>query len=369
VQYFAFARFELQGEEVVLTRLGSDYSVALADTAPFAWQVEPAALEPGRVYVAASGHTLGGAFAWFYEQHGSATLLGYPISEEFMEVQPDGSELLVQYFERAHLSYHPAEAGSAREVQRLALGRVAAETQLSPEQRKPVAPPPNGPEPLISASLGYTPQSKAAHNIELAAARLHGSQVVAGETLSFFDSIGEVSAAAGYVGASGIVNGEISDDVIGGGICDVSTVLYRTAWNAGLPIRERHNHSYWLRHYADQPGLEAAVYQGLLDLRIVNDSTGTLYVAAQAEAGLLRITLWGSDDGRSVSSAVDAPAYHTGGAKVVNTRAISRGDGRLLRSDTVVTHYRPAPELQEEPEEEKPAPGSNPAPQSGPKPV
>jgi predicted heme/steroid binding protein len=369
VQYFSYARFELHNDSVELTRLGSVYGVDQSDTEPFTWQAQPAELEPGRVYIAESGHTLGGAFAWFYDQHGGAVLIGYPISEEFNEVQPDGSELLVQYFERAHLSYHPAEAGTTREVQRLELGTLAAETQLTPEQRAPVAAPPAAPTVLKSASLTYTPGSKAGHNIELAAARLHGSQAEAGQTLSFLGSIGEVSAASGYVNASGIVNGEISDNVVGGGICDVSTVLYRAAWNAGLPVRERHNHTYWFRHYADQPGLEAAVFEGVIDLRLVNDTANTLYVAARAQGGLLTITLWGDDDGRSTTSTVSAPNYHTGSAKVVNSREIYRGDGSFVRSETVVTRYQARPEPAEEVEEEEPAPASDPAPQSGPKPV
>ncbi|NJM09201.1 VanW family protein [Candidatus Gracilibacteria bacterium] len=293
MQYFSFARFELHGEQVVLTRLGSQYSAPFAETEPFAWLVMPDTLEPGRSFVAESGHTLGGAFAWYHQHKGGVALLGYPISEEFFETQPDGSAVLVQYFERARLSYHPAEVGTAHEVQRLDLGRLAAEMQLTPAQQQPSAAPVSEPTALLSTSLRYTSGSDAGHNIELAAARLHGAQVDPGATLSFLDSIGEVSAATGYVGAGAIVNGTISDDVIGGGICDVSTALYRAAWQGGLPIRERHGHSYWLKRYADQPGLEAAVFAGALDLRIANDTVAPLYIAARAEAGLLTVTIWG----------------------------------------------------------------------------
>lgn len=75
---------------------------------------------PGGRYFATTGHTISGLFRQYYETHGlefgdrgisdreSLALFGYPISQPFEEVNADtGEVLLVQYFERARMEYHP----------------------------------------------------------------------------------------------------------------------------------------------------------------------------------------------------------------------------------------------------------------------
>src|SRR5689334_13772177 len=106
VQYFDRARFELQnGGQIGLTRLGSLTTEGRADQA-FTWLT--ASPDPGRQFFAKSGHTIGGAFGWFWRQHGGLAIFGYPISEEFTEKQSGtGAPMLVQYFERAQFIYQP----------------------------------------------------------------------------------------------------------------------------------------------------------------------------------------------------------------------------------------------------------------------
>ncbi|MBF6613383.1 MAG: glycosyltransferase family 39 protein [Chloroflexi bacterium] len=70
-----------------------------------------------RSYFLQSGHTLGGGFRTFWQQHGGVDKLGYPISEEMQQVNPlDGQTRTVQYFERAVLEYHPEYAGTPNVV-------------------------------------------------------------------------------------------------------------------------------------------------------------------------------------------------------------------------------------------------------------
>lgn len=254
VQYFEYARLEQHGKRVLLTRLGTLRAHGREGEPPFQWVSADAPLAPGRTYVPASGHTLGGAFGWYHSANGGADLLGLPISEEFIESQPDGTALLVQYFERARLSYHPEQAGGPGEIQRAPLGTWLAELHLAPEQRaarRPLA-------PLGGATISYTPGTAFGANIELAAARLDGAAIEPGRTLSFLDAVGELSLAAGFRPAPAIVGGVVVE-AVGGGVCAVSTLLYRAAWAGGLPIVERRNHSLWLSAFADIPGLDAAV--------------------------------------------------------------------------------------------------------------
>ncbi|HYI16125.1 MAG TPA: peptidoglycan hydrolase, partial [Thermomicrobiales bacterium] len=52
-------------------------------------------------------------FREFWLKHGGVATFGYPISEEFDELNPDtGNVHTVQYFERARFEYHPEHAGT-----------------------------------------------------------------------------------------------------------------------------------------------------------------------------------------------------------------------------------------------------------------
>jgi len=337
VQYFAYARLELRGGAVLLTRLGSLRAAGREAEPPFRWLAADSPRPAGSTYIAESGHSLGGAFAWYHATGGGVALLGLPISEEFVERGPGGEELLVQYFERARLSYHPGAGETPGEVRREPLGRWLAGLRLSEAERRPG-------RPLIAlatARLAYNPRSGDGANIELAISRLDGALVEPGAAISFLDTIGEVSAETGYVAGSGIVGGKVSGDVVGGGICSVSTLLFRTAWAAGLPILERRGHRYLLAAYADAPGLDAAVFTPDQDMRARNDSGERIYISAAAANGAAAVTLWGRGDGRAVELA---PPERSGpaGLDVVNRRVV-RLPSAAPRAEWVRTRYAPRP--------------------------
>ncbi len=64
-----------------------------------------------------TGHTLSGIFRYYWSTRGGLAVYGYPISEAFMEVNPDdGKTYLVQYFERNRFEYHPELGGTQYEV-------------------------------------------------------------------------------------------------------------------------------------------------------------------------------------------------------------------------------------------------------------
>jgi vancomycin resistance protein YoaR len=81
------------------------------------------------------------------------------------------------------------------------------------------------------------------HNVFLASSKFNGVLVPPGSTFSFNKTLGDVSAYTGYKQAYIIKDGKtILGD--GGGVCQVSTTLFRAVLNAGLPIIERRAHSY-----------------------------------------------------------------------------------------------------------------------------
>lgn len=121
VQYYERNRFEYHPEfagtqyEVLLGLLGRQVTAGRENEPPFQRVSNPN--KPGVNYYEQTGHTLGGAFKNYWEKNGGLFIYGYPISEEFQEVNPaDGKTYTVQYFERNRFEFHPEFAGTKYEV-------------------------------------------------------------------------------------------------------------------------------------------------------------------------------------------------------------------------------------------------------------
>lgn len=141
------------------------------------------------------------------------------------------------------------------------------------------------------------------HNVALAASRFNGVLIPPGETLSFNKTLGDVSAATGYQPAYIIKSGRtVLGD--GGGVCQVSSTLFRAALNAGLPIPERHAHAYRVHYYEEggfKPGLDATVFDPSVDLKIVNDTPSYILIQTKTDTRNLSMVfdLYGLSDGRT----------------------------------------------------------------------
>ena len=151
------------------------------------------------------------------------------------------------------------------------------------------------------------------YNIALASSRLHGIVIAPSETFSFSQSIGEISAATGYQQAYVIKNKQtILED--GGGVCQVSTTLFRAALNAGLPIVERQAHYYRVGFYEQggyPPGLDATVYPPSPDLKFENDTGAYVLIQTKIDkkAKRLAFEFYGTTDGRKVE--LEKPLIHS----------------------------------------------------------
>ncbi len=126
VQFYERAIMEWHPEngpdyQVLLTLLGSDRLGARPErVAP------PAPCGDGCAYLAETNHTLRGVFLNFWQTHGGLAVFGFPLTEEFTEINPsDGRPYMVQYFERNRFEYHPEYTGSEYEV---LLGLLGSET-------------------------------------------------------------------------------------------------------------------------------------------------------------------------------------------------------------------------------------------------
>lgn len=155
------------------------------------------------------------------------------------------------------------------------------------------------------------------HNLLLATQRLHGTLVPKGEEFSFNKALGDISSLTGYKPAYVIVNGRtVLGD--GGGVCQTSTTMFRTALASGLPITDWHAHAYRVHYYENdgKPGRDATTYSPSVDFKFRNDTGAAILIQTESDVdnNLLKYTFWGKKDGRKVyisdvttANAVPAP--------------------------------------------------------------
>lgn len=119
------SKFGLGG--LALWRLGQEdtdvWKVIAALKNP-ASKVPPFDSTTDRIYFPQTGHSLAYGFLYYWLNNGGLARFGYPITEEFDELNPaDGKIYTVQYFERARFEYHPENKGTPYEVLQGLLGR------------------------------------------------------------------------------------------------------------------------------------------------------------------------------------------------------------------------------------------------------
>lgn len=190
-----------------------------------------------------------------------------------------------------------------------------------------------------------------------------------GKVFSFNQFIGPISARNGYV-AGLVIAGDQTASGVGGGICQVSTTVFRTLYGAGLGILQRQNHSYQVFYY-DPQGLDATIYQPQLDLKFSNDTGGAIWFQTEwdDQEATLSITAFGKardyqvqvDQPRTLKTVpapkdriIYDPALPAGqrkqvdwaapGATIEVTRRFVRG-GKTFKQDTLRSVYRPWPNI------------------------
>jgi len=146
--------------------------------------------------------------------------------------------------------------------------------------------------------------SERVHNIVLSANRINGTLIPPGEIFSFNNAVGEIDKFNGYKESLIIRNGEtILGD--GGGVCQVSTTVFRAALDAGLEIVDRRHHSFRVGYYEQDslPGLDATIYSPVVDLKFRNDTAHHILVQAKADTKNMKLDFefYGTKDGRVAS--------------------------------------------------------------------
>jgi vancomycin resistance protein YoaR len=130
------------------------------------------------------------------------------------------------------------------------------------------------------------------HNIALAAKAISNFVVFPGEIFSFNQVVGKRTKEKGYLLASVIVRGELSEG-IGGGICQVSSTLYNAIDSAGLQIVQRYSHSRNVPYV--QPGRDATVSWDGPDFLFKNQYNQPILILAYSQEGNMFVTINSSD--------------------------------------------------------------------------
>ena len=154
---------------------------------------------------------------------------------------------------------------------------------------------------LGRAELSYDGGTEGRHkNIELGIARINGTILQPGEEFSFKKELGAVTVEDGFSEEKIFLNGEVTKGV-GGGLCQVSTVLFRTAMASALPITERASHSFTVSRYDE--GLDATYSDPGPDFKFKNDTANPILIKGKTENLSAIFEIYGTKDGRVASSS------------------------------------------------------------------
>ncbi len=199
-------------------------------------------------------------------------------------------------------------------------------------------------------------------NVQLMADYIDGTIIEPGKTFSFNGVVGQRTAERGFREGQMIV-GSLLLPSIGGGVCQTATTLFNNAFELGLPIVRRYNHSFYISHYP--LGRDATVSWGGPDLVFKNDLGHAIWIKSSYTSSTLTFTFYGTPAGRRVVSTTSpqtnwrppATSYaydpyaprgsirtssgsNQSGFDVTVNRTVFQGD-KVLRKDAFPSRYIP----------------------------
>lgn len=219
-------------------------------------------------------------------------------------------------------------------------------------------------------------------NIRLGTKLYHGVILAPGQQFSAVKALGDIDESAGFKKELVIKQDQLIAEV-GGGLCQVSTTLFRAVMNAGLKIDERRNHRFRVSYYEQRPsqvdpedyvtlaaktlvGIDATIYDPSPDFKFTNDTANYLLIQGRIEDTRVIFEIFGTKDGRKtmiegpfITSTTPAPkeiqyiddptlpAGQTklkekavGGTKTYFVYKVEK-DGKIIHNNTYGSNYVP----------------------------
>ncbi|TXH07995.1 MAG: hypothetical protein E6Q06_01025 [Candidatus Moraniibacteriota bacterium] len=178
------------------------------------------------------------------------------------------------------------------------------------------------------------------YNINRAVQDFDGIVIDPGAIFSFVDHLGEVDGEHGYLPELVIKNNKTEPE-FGGGICQVSTTVFRAALQSGLKITERRNHAYPVQYYKPY-GMDATIYIPKPDLQFKNNTPGAILLVPTIEGTTLTFAMYGTRDGRTTT--IDGPhileSNPDGSMKTVFTQTVTDASGQAFINDSFWSNYK-----------------------------
>ena len=136
--------------------------------------------------------------------------------------------------------------------------------------------------PLYNRETGWDMkyQENKVHNLKLAAAAVDGLLIRPGETFSFCKAVRHADRFIPYRDGLTVVNGALTA-APGGGLCQLSNLLFWLFLHSPLTIVVRHGHAVieFPEPSSDAPvGVDATISEGWLDLKVKNDTEETFQI-------------------------------------------------------------------------------------------
>jgi vancomycin resistance protein YoaR len=212
-------------------------------------------------------------------------------------------------------------------------------------------------------------------NIQAGARQMEGVLIAPGQEFSFDQTVGAIDESNGFTEGYAIIDGRTQQEW-GGGVCQVSTTVFRAAFWAGIPITERNQHSFRIRWYEkfEPIGMDAAIFTGPngYDLRFVNDTGHWLLMETVVDTTneVLTVNLYGTKSNREVIQTqpvitkeipaptkpryVNDPKLPAGTLKQTDTARggmdvqvgrIVKENGAVLYKDTFFSRFQPWPNI------------------------
>jgi vancomycin resistance protein YoaR len=252
-----------------------------------------------------------------------------------------------------------AVLGAATEsgVREAAIGMTAREPKFSTEDARAL-----GIRRRVSTfttDMGVS-SSNRIWNVHLMADYIDGTIIKPGKTFSFNKAVGPRTPERGFREGQMIL-GSLLLPAIGGGVCQTATTLFNNAFELGLPVKERHNHSWYISHYPI--GRDATVSWGGPDLKFKNNLDHAILIKTSYTDSTLTFSFFSTKQGRKVVSSTGPqtnfrspkPSYaydpsapkgskrtvagsHAQGFDITVFRKVYE-HGRLVRKDSFTSHY------------------------------